>query len=271
MSSFIAFGSGSPVNLNNTYEPQGWGTDGTGTTVTSGTGTNKTASPVNIGSARSNDWAGVILTFGPFTSSALRALVDISFDGGTTWHITNLFVWTSNNSVLTISLPVKSTAGGQTVARIAATSGSTPLKIKIEGIVRNADSAPGFTSLVALNADTTNIQPGSTNVPLHVSASSYTSLGATGADYGGVLAIASLATGLGTAQVVTFVLSLDNSTAFAQFSTFMNTANPLAARGASNVFLHTIPSGTTLYAEALAATPGAGPDNVLLGFYGLAA
>lgn len=270
MSTFIPFSSGgSPVNLNDTFEPQGWGTDGTGTTVTSGSTTTK-GSNTNIGSTRSNDWAGVILTFGPFSSSALRALVDLSFDGGTTWHITNLFVSTSNNSVLTIILPVKSTAGGQTVARIAASSGSTPLKIKVEGIVRNSDSAPGFTSLVALNADTTNIQPGSTNVPLHSSASSYTSLGATAADYGGVVAIASLSTGLGTGQVVTFVLSLDNSKAFAQFSVYMNTANPLAQRGVSPAFLHTIPSGTKLYAEALAATVG-GPDNTLIGFYGLAA
>jgi len=263
-------GGGTPVNLNNTYEPQGWGADGTGTTITSGSTTTE-GTAVNIGGTRANDWAGVILTFGPLASSALRALVDFSFDGGTTWHITDIYAVCSNNSTLQIIAPVKSSAGGQTQARVRASSGSSSIKVKVEGIVRNASSAPGYSTMTALNPDTTNIQPGSTNVPLHASATSYTSIVTTAADYGAIMAIGSAAAGIGTGQVVTYVLSADNSTAFGQFSGWINTANPISPRVVSPVFEKTIPSGTTLYAEALAATPGGGPDNVLLGFYGLAA
>lgn len=257
---------GSPVNPDNTVQTMGYGAAGAGTQLTAG-GTNAKGSPTALGTVGGTSWAGFYIDVGMGSNSAARFLLDLSFDGGSTWAVQNLFLQQGTSGAYTrIFLPLNVASASDIAARVQSSVASATLSIAVKGLLRNADSLPLFSTFTALNVDSANTRPSTVDVGL---ANTFVELiSSTAAGYGALLAVvADNGTLPATSQGASFAIGLGGSGSEAEIDRWgvqISTANPAIRTGASPVLMKTIPSGSRLSARGLAATPGSDAFRVAL-------
>jgi len=268
MSGYVNFSNASAanLNLNNNYEALGFGASGGGTTITAGSTENSEGSYVSLGVNTAN-WAGFALWLGPASTSSVRFLVTVSI-GGVTVLANNLFALPSTNAGwLSVHLPLNVPSGSDIQVKVRSSGGLATLLAAIVGVVRNAQSPPCFTSLVALNADTTNTLASPTNTP---TSNTWTAaIASSAAAYDALMVIASgtgntsaapqnatirLATGAASSEVEFFRLPFQAST------------TAPTTRAVHALIQKSFASGVRFSAAILAATT---TDNGRVGLYGL--
>jgi hypothetical protein len=193
MSSYflVNSGGGQPANPNHNFEHFGYdgAPPGGGTLITPGGSNTKTATPITLGTATA-DLCGLVVHLGGPSVSNLRTLTDLTIDNGATWFAPNLFAWlTDNGGWRSIFVPLKVPAGSTIKTRGQSTSGAGTYRIAIDGIEANANAAPGFTSMDALNVDLANTRPASPDIP--VTDAWAQMVAATSVDYGALMAAVS--------------------------------------------------------------------------------
>lgn len=270
MSSFVSFAAGSaPANLDNTYEALGFGSDGTGTNVTANAAGHTKGSFVSLGTSTA-DYAGFMLWIGPGTSSA-RYLLDIRA-GASTVIVPNLYVHTG--SIIgwrSVFIPLNVLSGTELHCAVQASgTGGLSCYFAIVGVLRNSQSAPLFSSMVALSVDTTNTRASTVSVPLTDTWT--TLLASTAATYGGLLAVTGVgSSNPGTAQASTVFLGTGvaaSEVGFYQYPIVANGTDPRLPSAYSGLIAKSISSGTRIAGKIDAATSG---DNFGIGLYGLIA
>jgi hypothetical protein len=276
MSHFISFGS-APTNPNVTFEALGFGSNGAGTTITANASANAKGTGVPIATT-SAAWTGFILYAANASAASLRWLIDLSFDGGSSWTAVSN-VYTSANTAAQQSLaqriPLIVPASTSVYARAQCSTGAATIKVALEGIVGGTTNAPGFTTFSSLLADTTNTRPSTIDVPLDDDGSSgWTQLiSSTAATYGAIMGVVDgNGTVFGAAQAATVLLGTGAAASEVEIGRWMvglNTTTVGVTRGWGAPVETSIPSGTRISAQIRAATPGAGPDNGRIGLYGL--
>lgn len=272
MSGFISFAtSGANLNLNNTEEALGFATDGTTVTVTAGS-SNVKGSYVTIGTSTAA-YAGFWLYYGSASASSARIILDIRH-ASTTVIVPDLYL-EPNQSVgpCMIWIPLQ-VAAGLLEARCQAATGSQTVKVGIVGVLDNSQSAPMYTTMAALNIDTTNTRADDASVTLQDSAGTtyYDLVASTAATYNAFLFVgghsgsnpvtsqqakATFATGAAAAEVE-----------FAWHSTWVNNSTSAFPNRPAKFIEKTIASGTRISAKVAVVTPGT--DTVRFAAYGFA-
>lgn len=262
-------GGGANQNLDNTYESLGKGANGDGVLLTSNVTAHVKGSYVSIGTP-SADLAGFTLHLGPASASANRYLLDVRING-TTIIVPDLYMqpgvsvgWRS------MFIPINVPSGQAIEARIQASGGGGTMRIWIEGVHRNAQSAPLFTSMTALMVDSSspNTRAGTVAIPW---TNAWTELLASaGASYPAFLATAGLTsvnpTGL---QSMTVEIGTGGSGAEVHLTDFpmvSYSTDPRIPTAMSRVVEKTLPNARVA-ARILATTPGT--DASFIGLYGL--
>lgn len=269
-------GSGANQNLNNTYEFLGFGS-GDGTSVAAAGSTNTKGSYTQLsgaggGGVTVNNLRGIYVM--PLVSSAAgtRFLADISFDGGTTANIPNVYLQPGTptyGSTPGVYFPMAIAAGANIQVRHQSATASATARYAVVGAIANSQSPPGFSTCAAINAaDTTNTRPNTTNIPL---TDAWTELVAsTATQYGAILAVAGdNGTTPGTSQAVGVQVGTGaaaSETAIMRWLAAATTTGPLLARGFSPLIEKTIASSTRLSAKAYGAV--AGTDNIRVQLFG---
>ena len=276
MSSFVSFASsgGANQNLNNSYETLGYGTAGTGTLVTANASANTKGSySASLGTTAA-DWAGFYLHIGSASASTVRYIVDVSLDNGSTVHVPNLYLepgQTVGPTVIWIPLFVAS--GAVIVARIQASTGAATLRVGVQGVVDNSQSAPMYTTMTALNIDTAATRAGTADIAFQDNAG--TTYGAivasTGAEYKAFLfSPGSNGTNPGTSQAALLKFATGAAASEVEFGDWpiwvMNAAAPYNVDRSLAYFERTIAASTRLSVKPLVATPGT--DNLRMAAYG---
>lgn len=257
---------GSPVNPDNTVQTMGYGAAGAGTQLTAG-GTNAEGSPTALGTVGGTSWAGFYVDVGMGSNSAARFLLDLSFDGGSTWAVQNLFVQPGTSGAYTrIYLPLNVASGANISARVQSSQASATINIALKGLLRNANSLPLFSTFTALNIDNTNSRPSTVDVAL--SNTFVEEVTSTAAAYGAIMGVVADNGTLPTAaQGGSFAIGLGASGSEVEIDRWgvqIATSAPAIRTGASPVLMKTIPSGSRLSARGLAATPGSDAFRVAL-------
>lgn len=166
--SWISFASsgGSAQNPNFDIEQAGLSgaATGGGTTVTADAGANTKGVAAAIIASTANAWKGFWLHIG-HGSASTRFLIDLSFDGGSTWHIQNLFAFIftgSGGNWSRLYIPIALAAGTAISARIQSSTGGASLRMMIAGMVSvGSGDPPGFTTAdMITTADTANTRAG---------------------------------------------------------------------------------------------------------------
>jgi hypothetical protein len=143
------------TNPNNSYEFVGFGTGG-GVLVTANDSNHvKTTTPVQIGVATSA-FSKHMLYLANGSATAIRIVYDLSFDGGSTWPVSNVFEFIGGSTLghcKEIPILIPSPAGADFRMRIQSTTGNATVHAYIVGVVANASAPPGFSSLTGLNID----------------------------------------------------------------------------------------------------------------------
>jgi hypothetical protein len=190
VSAFTSFAAGSPANQNNAYQALGYNANGSKTTITA-TGVNGKGAYAVLGTT-SSAWSGFWLVFGQGSASTARYLIDISIGAtGSEVVLVPNFYAEPNQTVapLTVFIPLNVATGVQLSARCQSSSSGATMAVAVVGVATNADSAPLFSTMAALTADTANTRISTTNVTLVGSGSTtYTSLvDPTSTTYGALL------------------------------------------------------------------------------------
>lgn len=266
-------GSSAPINPDTTFEPIGFGTSSPGTTITAGAANTK-GSATAMGTT-ANDWSALTLYIGQVSGANNRYLVDISFDGGATWAIANLyFTFGSTSSVSSLYIPFAIGAGADIRMRCQSNSAAATIVAAIEGVVSGPSVAPGFTICDDLSADTANTRPGTINVPFHTDAgAAWTQLiSPTANEYGALLVgYDGNGTTFGTARGVGVVIATGAGGAEVEYGRSWGLATTSATtqiqRGRATAYAQSIPAGERISADVRAATPGT--DNARIGLHGL--
>lgn len=272
MSGFTSFASagGANLSLNNTYDPLGFAADGAGTLVTANTGGGIKGVFVSLGMSTAS-WAGFLLWIGTSSSSAARHLIDVRA-GASSIIVSNLYYHTGSTTAWRpVYIPLNVASATEMFVAIQSNStGGQAVRFAIQGIVRNSQSPPLFSSMVSLSADTANTRASTIDVPL---TDTWTQLiPATAATYDAML----FDVGMGasnpvTQQSATVFLGTGaaaSEAAFYQYPVVANTTDPRLPGGLSGLVERQIPSGTRLSAKIDAATSG---DNFRVGAYGFIA
>lgn len=277
MSQLTYFGNpaGAPSNPVDTYEEIGTGVADAGTTVTAAASAHTKGSYVQLtgagaGGVTVNDWSDFWVLFSGMSASTTRVLADISIDGGSTVKCPDLFAQCGSGTtgaVIGTHIRMAVPAGSSVGARIQAHIGNLTCAMKIIGVVANANSRPGFSTMEALNADTANTRPSTIDVPL---TGTWTELvPSTAAAYGALMVTAGAnGTAFGTVQNAGLYLATGASgsevaLSFRQWMSLVN-SNPPMKTGELCVYENTIASGVRLSAKAVAPTPGTDAVRVLL-------
>lgn len=267
MSGFTSFASaaGANQNLDNTYEFIGFST-GAGTSVAAAGSTNTKGSYVQlaaggVGGVTENALRGIFVQADAASAASARFLMDLSFDGGSTVAIPNIFLQ-PGTPVYGASpgyyFPMAIAAGANIQARVQSATASASLPVAITGVISNAQSPPCFATCDAINAASTGDSlPASTNVPL---TDAWTELAAsTAATYGAIAAIAGFNGTLpGTSQPVGLQIGTGAAAAEAAIMRWIaaaHTASPALRNAVSPLIEKTIASGTRLSAKAYGGTP----------------
>lgn len=279
-SGFFGAASGANVNLNNSYEFLGWtlssgNPDGTLTGVAGGTTANTfPVTGTSIGTT-ANAWAGFFLYLGP--ASTNRYILDISFDGGTTWAIQGLYVEPASSGMQApMRVPVAVPAGAVIVARLKASASTQTLHVGFVGIIKNASSPPCFSTMTGLNIDGTATHAATADTPLSSPATNtWTSqVASTAAAYGALFMMPGGGTSTPiTAQAAALSLGVDptGGTTYAEvarYDLWIAPASQPTLHAMGYIIEHAVPAGSRLATRILAVTPGS--DAMRVGLYGLA-
>jgi len=261
---------GANQNLNNAYELLGFnGTTGAGVGLTSGV-VNTKGTGAAIGTT-SSAWAGFWMVLGVGNTAGNRYMIDLSDDGGSTWAmVPNYFWWpaTSGGPAM-VWVPLAVAASTVIHARCQSNAASATTSVALIGAVDNAQSAPMYTTMTALNTDTATTLP-STDVPLN--GAGYTTLVAsTAAQYGAFhLVLSYNGTQPGTSQALLAYLASGAAFSEADFAYMPGhglAANPQAHRNFTPMpFDVTVASGQRISAKIIANMTGT--DNYRIGVYG---
>lgn len=277
MSGYTSFasGGGSPVNLDNTYESLGFTTTFVGTACTSGNGSKGTTS-ATLGTT-SAAYSGFWLYVAWASTSNSRYLMDVSFDGGSTWAIQNFYVEpsTSGTSVAPYWFPMNVPVSSDIRIRSQST-GATTFRAWVQGALTNANSAPMFNTFTALNADTTNTRPSGGDITMVNNASTTftTILDPTVATYGALMAVIGAPSTGAVTTLQTVMLNIGVGAAASEVVIGRLAAGAQNASAASFraqpgvTLLKTIASGARLSAQVKSNTQGAN-DLATVGLYGL--
>lgn len=280
MSGFTSFAAaaGANQNLDNSYETIGYDTNGVGTLVSAnGSAHTKGAyASAQLSAATANAWAGFYLMIGTGSASTSRQIMDISFDGGSTTHVPNLYYEpNSNNGLIMVWIPLAVAAGSQVMARIQASAGSQTVRLGIIGVVRNSQSAPMYTTMTALAVDTTNTRAGTSSISMQNNAGTTygTIVASTGAQYSAFLfSPGHSGTNPATAQNALLRFATGAAASEVEFglagATILNSATPFNISRQMPSYERTIASGTRLSVKPLVATPGT--DTLFMAAYGFA-
>lgn len=264
----IGGGSSQPSNPDVALESVGLTAYG-GTTVTSGSSNTK-GSYASLGTT-SNNWSGVWVCWTTASSSSARYLVDIRIGGSTVW-IPDLYIAPSSAAVGPtgcLYLPLLLASGTAIDARCQSSVGSATLPISVVGVVASSATYPGFTTMTALNPDTTNTICGAAAIPIDNGWDEI--VASTSTTYGSLLALvgrASTAPGTGAyaALVSVGTGAAASETAIIQGSAWMGSTAPYMVNQALPRRDKSIASGTRLSAKAAASSPGS--DGLTVGLYG---
>lgn len=266
MSSSVSFGSGGatqPLNPAITYDPLGYGVNGSLTSLP-GAGANVKGAYTTIGTSGSA-WSGFDLDIGSPNSASNRYLLDIRI-GGATVILPNVYVQGGGNRLY---IPIQVGSGVLVEGRVQCQTTSASLKVGISGRVATTSLPPGFTTAVDLGADTANTLAGTINVAA-ASTQVWTELiAATSEAYGALLVVGGHNGTLpATAQTATMAVATGAAAAETQIGklgTATSTSQPALSR-AGRLLEVTIPSGTRLSGAFQAATPGT--DAFRFGLHG---
>ncbi|MCX7586528.1 hypothetical protein [Phenylobacterium sp. 58.2.17] len=260
-----------PVNLDTTYRLLGFDA-GNGTLVT-GANNNLKGAWTTIEAETDAALAGFWLSPAYASGINLRALVDISFDGGATIAIPNLFIWPGSvTSGMTgpFWFPVNIPAGAHVAIRMQGAQAWGTMRFAVIGEVRTANSRPLFNHCEHLVAPATaTTQPSDVGLPLsgewaEINAATAREYGALWAAYG--------VQGTPTGQPVGLFIGKGAEGAEAALAgviSAVNSSSPTLRGGASIPINQVIAAGTRVVARAYGATVG-GSDGVcaqVLGFY----
>lgn len=269
--SFVSSGGGSIANLDTTYEMIGFDT-GAGSTVTTGAGTNTKGTYVQLSAATANNWSGFYVTYSSAGAASQRFLADVSFDGGTTANVPNLYL--EPGSPLyglsgPIYIPMLVSAGSDVRVRVQCGSTGGNLRVAIIGVVRTSQSRPCFTTCVNINAaDTAGTRAGSIDIPL---TNAWTEVAASTANtYGAIMTVFGSSTVMATAQAVGLAMGTGAAASEVERMRVLGgtgTSSPNLRGGSFPLLESSISSGTRLSARGFAATPGSDVLRVqMLGF-----
>jgi len=262
-------GGGSPsANLDVDFEILGLTSDGTGTQVTTGSSNTK-GSYVTMGTS-SFDYCGITLVIGPQSTAADRYLFDVSFDNGTTAHISNVFnqIAAGNGMSFFYFDKVKATSSSIIRVRAQSSSATRNVNVYVIGWKRTANDPPGFTSCTNIVADTTTSFASTVDLTLdntwiqHVasSADKYSAF-ALGFGHNGSApstqqsARVSLGTGASSSEVELFAQGV-----------VIGTGSPYFRGQGISQFKKTVNAGTRISLRANATTPGT--DALRVAIYG---
>lgn len=271
MSSYFLAGAaaGAPANPDLTYEYAGFN-NGAGTVVTAGNANVLGSASASLATTASA-WSDFTLYAGNSSTSNGRFLLDISFNGGSTWPVLDLVAYpggsTSSGMVgIPIQLPVP--AGSDIRVRCRGTSNAITIAVFVVGVVDTALRPPFYSTITALNLDQA-ASGALVDLPLN-SAGAFTQIiASTASAYGALLVIPTFGGAVATSQPAMIALATGaaaSEAVFFQLPVAMNSTTVLV-RGRANVIEKAIPSGTRISAYARATTPGS--DVVRVALYGL--
>ncbi|MBS0371760.1 MAG: hypothetical protein JSS57_21470 [Proteobacteria bacterium] len=263
MSQWISFGGGggAVANLNTTYEEAGFGA-GDGTLISTTSPAHTKGAYVQLTASTANDWAGFWVSLATGSAASARFLFDISFDGGSTVAVPNVYTlpggpFSSGQSAL-FFLPMNVPAGANIQVRAQSGVASQTFRIALLGVVRNSDSRPLFNTCTAISAaDTAGTQPGTTAIPL---TDTWTEMNpSTSATYGAIFANFGASTSPATSQAIGIAIGRGAAASEVEMvrtiSGFSSTSPTL--RGVSGFMVETsVASGTRICCRAYGATPG---------------
>ena len=278
MSQYISFASsGSPTNLNTTYETIGVTSGGAGTTLTGGAANTK-GSYTEISAATSSAWKGFWVSISSSNSAGNRFLVDIATGAAAseTIIISNMYCQpgTTGFGVQALWMPMSLAAGVRVSARCQSNGASGTVQVSLIGEVSTSNSRPMFASselLVA--ADTTNTR---------ASAVSITSVGTAGTGWTQVVASTAREYGAfvpnigvtGTVPTVAQSLSYRLATGaaasevlFWSGSAATGAGTPYTGRMPGFVIYRTTAASTRVAAEVLVGSAGDTFAPQVYGFY----
>jgi hypothetical protein len=268
MSGIVYFPSGGG-NTSELYEGIGAGSDGSGTTITTGAGNTAGAyASGQLSAATAAAWSGFDVTFTSANSSANRYLVSISVDGGSTTLVANLYVQphavtSSSIGVVRYSFPLQVAAGANIMVKAQSQNATQTLKCNMVGWVTGATNPPGFTTCTQLLApDTTNTRASSTSVAITTDATTWTQLVAsTAATYGAFLvALSDNGVAPGTVQICRSRLGVGAAASEVTARGFqfgVGTSGALCPRAASPLIEQSIASTSRLSMNIQAAVADA--------------
>lgn len=271
---FPGTGGGSPVNLDNTYESLGFTTSFVGTACTSGNGSKGTAVTMGTTSAA---WSGFWLYVAWASTSNARYLIDISFDGGSTYAIQNYYVEPNSTGAPVAAYWFPMNVANAADMRVRAQStAATTFRAWVQGALTNANSAPMFNTFTALNADTTNTRPSGGDITMVNNASTTftTILDPTVATYGALMAVlGGPSTGaVTTAQMVMLNIGVGaaaSEVVIGRLAAGAQNASAASFRAQPGLTIFkTIASGVRLSVQVKSNTQGAN-DLAVVGLYGL--
>lgn len=276
-------GAASPQNQNATPEFGGW--TGAGGKVTGGAQVSASASP-NVKGAwtaiftATTDIAGIVISIGQSSNSSARFAIDLGDDNSTANKLSG---WGTqpgtSGGAIQRNLPLKMTAGQTLYARVASTTASANIHIGVVALEKNSQSRPGFTKatnpIATASGSATQASSVTVNFDDGTVPPTWTLLwdnggAGTPVDYGAIMGISTEGgTTPALAQEVMVCIGYGPDAAtvtdVARWLTTTLAASPINVRSSSEVFPHTIPAGSKIYAHIAAVTPGAGPDKLAVG------
>lgn len=261
MGGFTSFaastGPTAPAQL--TYEYMGYTASGSGITATASGTTNTKGSTSNTLGTSSSAYCGFTLYVTRGSSSSARYLLDISFDGGSTWAVQNLYFIPAGIGSMAdrLDIPVIVPASSDIRIRCQSSTGSATLVCTINGWVAGTNAPIGYTSMTNLFADTSTTRPSSTQlVSVGSGSTTYTTLvDPLAASYDAMMAVIDTdTTAVATSQTVTFKLATGAAASEADYYKWavgqQDTSNNVP-RGWTTMIRKSIASGVRLSAQAL--------------------
>lgn len=276
MSTFIPSttgGSSGPVgNPSYTYESIGQGTSGAGTTLNASSTAGNKGAPVAIGTT-TQEWSGITIYAGNQNSASSRFALDLSFDGGSTWVVTNIYFASglATGTTASVFVPIHVPSGTTITARISGNNVDSFANFMITGTVSDPSSPPGFDTSTN-TFDQPNTRPIANTKGIAASnTASWVELISSTSEMGAVLvSIDCDGSGTGNTQSMTASLALgpsgSESPILTVFANQLATGNPAIHNAVSGPYYVHIPAGSRLSASAVCAT--AVTANVLVGIHG---
>lgn len=135
-----------------------------GVTITNSNGANAISGYTSI-TVPSVDLAGIEVTFENASSAAGRAMFYLR-QNGSTILVPGFYMKSNTADLCRATIPIKIPAGLASLEMAVRTSSNSHARIcSVKGIKANSTDSPAYSSMTAINADTSATLPGSVNVP----------------------------------------------------------------------------------------------------------